>query len=46
MCNTDNYSRDTIALIDYIVDENEAGCSLINMVKAKSVANSITIEMF
>ena len=31
-CNTDNYTAGTVALIDYVVDETEAGCSLLNMV--------------
>ena len=32
LCDADNYTADTIALIDYIPDEEVAGCSLVNMV--------------
>lgn len=32
MCNTDNYTEGTVAIIDYIIDEEQVGCNLVNMV--------------
>ncbi len=31
-CSADNYTAESIAIIDYILDEEEAGCSLLDMV--------------
>ncbi len=31
-CSADNYTAESIAIVDYILDEEEAGCSLLDMV--------------